>query len=170
METEFTVPWTEELVLAAQYHHLDRVMKPRPRWALFLALLFGALFAGSFYFGPPHYFTWVYGIGFILMLGIRFGRPALVKAMLRRDVRAALRKFGTYDVVYQITDEGVETRSPTGNTCMAWDKFEALWRFEDMWLLFFTRAQFFVLPTDKIAGDLGDFVVEKVRANGGKVK
>ena len=169
MDVEFAIPWTEELVLAAQ-RHLSRHALRRFR----LLVLPAALVPGAVCILGLVYQQWVIafiGLGVALGLaGIAIGRPLQLNSQVKQHVQAHFQKYGPYDLVFRIEDNGVATKTPTSQSHTTWDKFETLWRLPDMWILYITKLSFVILPADKVAGALGEFIIEKVRENGGTVK
>jgi len=79
-------------------------------------------------------------------------------------------KWGEREVAYRATDEALHVSAPEGNMKIPWAVPEKLWRYRDFWLIFIDRVNTYILPADKMAGDLGEFIIRKVRENGGKVK
>jgi len=169
MDVEFTVPWTEDLVMAAQRHIVKDLSRRYRPWFLIAALTLGAVaIAGYVHQNPVVGFLWL--VLAACMVSISLLGPGMLVGRLKQNVQAHFRKFGSYDVVFRIDDDGISTKTPTAHSRMTWDKFETLWCLPDIWILYVTKRSFDILPADKVAGEVGDFIVEKVRANGGEVK
>jgi hypothetical protein len=117
-------------------------------------------------FRPTYYVTWLLAAVVALSLAQLFLWPWL----RRRGIRTGFRKFGEYTQTYLITDDALQVKNPYAQGAMPWTKFEKLCRFDDMWLLFITKATYYVLPADEMRGEVGEFIIGKVRENGGKVK
>ncbi len=99
-------------------------------------------------------------------VGFRLG----LQMWTTRAIRRAIAKWGEYQATIRLTDASVYDRSPYAEHDYPWDKFEQVWRFDDVWLLFLSPRLFYLLPADQITPEVGEFIVGKVRENGGKVK
>jgi|WetSurMetagenome_2_1015567.scaffolds.fasta_scaffold535993_2 hypothetical protein len=77
---------------------------------------------------------------------------------------------GDVEATYTVSDEGLRYSIHKSTGLTPWHKFTRLTRFPDVWLLFVDRATVLILPAEKMEGDVGDFVVRRVRESGGKVK
>jgi len=127
-------------------------------WACTLLLCFLAF--------PHHWLTWVYAGMFV------YSVVYLVVSYLRtmRKTRLGFAQFGERELMYRVTDESLQVESPHGKLAVPWDKFGQLWRFEDAWLLFSAAGSFEIFPANLVKGEVGQFLMRKVRENGGKVK
>lgn len=50
-----------------------------------------------------------------------------------------------------------------------WDLITEVWRFPDVWLLFFDRSAFLILPIATLDSAAQAFILERVKAHGGNV-
>ena len=87
-----------------------------------------------------------------------------------RRARSEVRKWGEREIVYRVTDEGLHVRTPEGSHLAPWRVFERVLQYKTLWLLFTDSVNCYVLPRDRVSGDVGAFLVRKVREAGGKVK
>jgi len=87
-----------------------------------------------------------------------------------RQARLYVGKWGENEVAYRVADEGLHVSAPHGNAMIPWHVAERVWRYSDLWLVFIDPINTYILPADKVAGEVGDFIISKVRENGGKVK
>ena len=166
MNAEVHLQWTEDLLVRAQERFLRSLGKPR-RWRSWIILVaFSPLFLVSVVLNPAHYLTWV----FAAIVAVSLVELFLFPWLRRRGIHAGFRKFGEYTQTYIITDEAFQVKNPYAQGMVPWCKFEKLCRFDDLWLLFLTKAVYYPLPADEMKGEVGDFIVSKVCENGGKVK
>jgi hypothetical protein len=172
MNAEIHLQWTEDTVARAQEHFLITLSIGR-RWLIGQRWLnwigFGVafmLFLPCVIFGPGYYITWLLALVVAFSLAQLFLWPWLRK----RGIHNSFRKFGEYTQTYTVTDAAFHVKNPYGQGAVPWCKFEKLHRFDDMWLLFITKAVYYILPVDEMKGEVGDFIISKVRENGGKVK
>ncbi len=87
-----------------------------------------------------------------------------------RDARASAEKWGDRDILFHFTDECLHVTTPDSDARYPWHVFERLVRYKDLWLLFYSRLHYLVLPADEMAAGPSEFLIAKVRENGGKVK
>lgn len=166
MHAEIHFDWTLGLVTQAQRHFLAR-RRHYPSWIhLCFGVFFGGLFAVSAIAAPFDKMTWFFGILSIFFVAIVF----LPRYLMARSAKATIAKWGEYKAEYTISDEGVRGKGPYGENNIPWGKMEALWQFPDMWLLLITKRAFFIFPTAALTQGVREFIVLKVRENGGKVK
>lgn len=60
--------------------------------------------------------------------------------------------------------------SRLGAATLPWSAFEEVWQFEDVWLLMLSKSQFVTLPLDCVPENMRRFMLERIRAAGGRVK
>ena len=170
METIIRVKITEDF-----RRRILRRAASRGRWVYFLllllfvpilapmllAVLFSAVGYGSIDWLDP--MAWV---PFIVV-------PIFVAVFLFRRLaisKSARSGWGDIEATYRITDEGLHYETQYGQGIYPWRVFCRLRKYSDMWLLNIDRANVIALPADQVVGDVGEFILRKVRENGGKVK
>ena len=167
MDVEFVVHMDNRLREAAIRCAMQR---HSPRFLLIVVL--GTLVVGTFAFWPllNVHADWWRAIVPTTLLILFF---LLILRIRTRGIRQALEaanRLGDYDAAYRITDELFETKSPYSSDTLPWRAFVRLERHPEFWLLYCTHATAYVLPAKVMAGAVGEFVMRKVRENGGKVK
>ena len=108
--------------------------------------------------------------GALVALGLGF--MLLVAAVGWRYVRLARTKFeGMADpmVVWRFSDSTLATESDLGSMRVPWKAITKVWRFDEVWLLFFGGHGYSTLPTEALSPELRLFVEQRIMANGGKV-
>lgn len=110
-----------------------------------------------------------------ILLGLAVILIAFAMASGLLYVRAALAKFRALKdptVVWRFSDEVISTRSDLGQAEIPWRLVTRVLRFPEVWLLFFGPGGYgySTLPTAGLNAELRDYVVARVRANGGKVE
>ena len=69
-----------------------------------------------------------------------------------------------------VTDQDTITiSSDRGSTSLKWELVKEVWRFETLWLLLFSKAQFVTLPLEDLPDPMRAFILERVKATGGKI-
>jgi hypothetical protein len=103
----------------------------------------------------------------LLALG---GYFAVRYVLAMRQAGSYVKKWGESEIVYRLTDDILHISAPHGQADYPWRVFDRVLRFKRFWLLFFSRTQFLIMPADMTEGGAGEFVIAKVRENGGKVR
>lgn len=86
-----------------------------------------------------------------------------------RNAMAKLRNMGTPLAGLVVEDSSFSIATSTGRTTLCWATITAVWRFPGFWLLFFSKAQFLTVPIASLSPEMQAFILERVRASGGKV-
>jgi hypothetical protein len=129
--------------------------------SMLLALLFSAVGYGSINWSDP--MAWLPLIVVAAFIAIFFFR----RLMMNKWAQSG---WGDIEATYRITDEGLRYETQYGQGIYPWRVFCRLREYPDIWLLNIDRANLIALPADQLVGDVGEFILRKVRENGGKVK
>ena len=65
--------------------------------------------------------------------------------------------------------DAITISSDRGSSALKWELVKEVWRFETMWLMLFSKAQFVILPLADIPEPMQAFILERVEASGGKI-
>lgn len=87
-------------------------------------------------------------------------------------VRLARSKFVAMTdphVNYSLTEKTVSTKSDLGSMEAPWRTITEIWKFDDVWLLFFGSHGYSTFPASLVAPEVALFLEKQVRAHGGKV-
>ena len=136
------------------------------------------------------------GLGFILMLvalpailGVLVAQGAAVWIVVTLAVlfviavavavalyvvyyRDSLRKFRKMDkplATFCADESSFAMSSDAGTTTLQWSAVKELWQFPSVWLLLYSKTQFSTLPLACLPPETQAFVLQRVRAAGGKV-
>lgn len=160
--TKTTLHYTDKLVRSAVAAFWWRTVG----WQFVAVLLFltGYLvFATAI--GERSWLTAVAAV--VLALGI-----LLVVGVYMFHLRGSLARFRRLRVkqaALEATSERLKLSSDMGSSDVAWSVVGEVWRFDDFWLLLFSRSQFVTLPLADISDEARQFILERVRSHGGKV-
>ena len=80
-----------------------------------------------------------------------------------------LREMKTPEATFGAGESSFTFSSELGESTMNWSAVTQLWRFRHFWLLSLSKAQFITLPLADLAPDMQAYVLQRVRAAGGKV-
>lgn len=86
-----------------------------------------------------------------------------------RQALSKLRRMGDSRAVFLADDSSFTFTSNLGTASLPWTAVKALWQFDTVWLLLYSKAQFNTLPLDCVSEELRSFVAERVRLAGGRV-
>jgi hypothetical protein len=162
MSFEITVRYTEAILRRAARRFLWRFMGREallPPAGFLLALLLW------FVLDVREWYVVVLGGGCLML-------SALVLLAGALSLNRAVKRFRTMKgtaVVWRFDEDGLTSESELGRSEGKWQAASALWRFPEVWLLFFGSASYSTLPADSLAPELRAFLETKVRQAGGKV-
>jgi hypothetical protein len=162
MDRQIRVRVTQDLLIRGARRH-EQTLGPRQTWWFaFLCVLFVI----NVVFSPLHPIT--FAVGGVIALAI--GWHVVTRFLLARWARKQVAQWGEYEATYRITDEGLHISTPYFNGVCPWSQFRKLHRFKDVWLLITGPTDVRALPSDTLQGEVGEFVIRKIRENGGKVR
>lgn len=107
------------------------------------------------------------GLAVVLVLGIAFAMAVYVV-----HYRKSLQKFRQMDkpqAMFRADESSFTMSSDVGTTTLQWSAVKELWQFPSVWLLLYSKAQFTTLPIECLSPETQAYIVQCVRAAGGKV-
>jgi len=108
------------------------------------------------------------GLAAVLLVGIAF---AIVVYVVH--YRRSLHKFRQMDeprATFCADESSFTMTSDIGTTTLQWSAVKELWQFPRVWLLLYSKAQFTTLPLACLSPETQAYIVQCVRAAGGKVE
>ena len=112
--------------------------------------------------------TWLIGaLATVPALGIGFAAAVYVV-----HYRNSLRKFRQMDrprSTFRADESSFTMSSDIGTTTLQWSAVKELWQFQSVWLLLYSKTQFSTLPLACLSPETQAYIVQCVRAAGGKV-
>ena len=97
---------------------------------------------------------------------------ALAVALYVVHYRISLRKFRKMDkprATFHADESSFTMSSDAGTTTLQWSAVKELWQFPSVWLLLYSKTEFTTLPLACLPPETQVFVLQRVRAAGGKV-
>ena len=162
MSHEATLIYSETLLRQAVFAFWRRSVGV----GFIVALLVGAL--GLIVLIAQGVASWLAGaLAAVLVLGIGFAA-----AVYFVHYRKSLRKFRQMDkpqATFRADESSFTMSSDIGTTTLQWSAVKELWQFPSVWLLLYSKAQFSTLPLACLSPDTQAYIVQRVRASGGKV-
>jgi hypothetical protein len=112
--------------------------------------------------------SWIIGaLAAVLALGIAFTIVVYV-VHYRRSLRK-FRQMNTPRSTFRADESSFTMSSDIGTTTLQWSAVKELWQFPNVWLLLYSKAQFTTLPLACLPPETQAYIVQCVRAAGGKV-
>ena len=112
-------------------------------------------------------YSWRVGVlGSVISAGI-----LIVLAIYFSQYRNSLAKFramGEPSALFIADESSFTITSDTGSATLAWSSIKELWKFESVWLLLFSKAQFITLPLSDLPLDMQTIISKKVKLTGVK--
>ena len=162
MNREITVRYTPEIIKFAVRQFWRRSIDAGG-FAAFI--LMTALAIYLFVIGDRSWLLGVVGTAvlFCFVIGAASYRIYLSRSMEKfKRMNDGIAKF-------QFSDNGIWVESDIGASEVAWAFIEKIWVFPKVWLLFYPKQGYSTLPVADIDDELRQFIIEKVRENGGEV-
>lgn len=112
--------------------------------------------------------SWIIGVlATVLAVGIGFAAAVYIV-----HYRNSLRKFRQMDTprsMFRADESSFTMSSDIGTTTLQWSTVKELWQFQSVWLLLYSKSQFTTLPIECMSPETQAYIVQCVRAAGGKV-
>src|SRR6266542_1508692 len=162
MSFEITVRYTEAILRRAARRFLWRFMG---REALLPPALFLLALLLWFVFDVREWYVVVLGGGCLMLTAMVLLAGALYTNRAVKRFRLMIDPI----VVWVVSEENLSSVSELGTIEVKWKAVSGLWRFPEVWLLFFGSTGYSTLPADSLDPELRTFLESKVRQAGGKV-
>jgi len=112
--------------------------------------------------------SWVVGlVAAIVLLGVLM--PVAVYVVHYRNSMGKFREMSQPTAELIADQEVITISSDRGSSALKWELVKEVWRFETLWLLLFSKAQFVTLPLADLPAPMQAFILERVKASGGKI-
>ena len=112
--------------------------------------------------------TWLVGV-FASVLALGIGLPIALFVVHYRNSTQKLRTMGLPQASLVATESALSFSSGAGSSSLPWSAVSEIWQFPTFWLLLFSKAHFATVPLADISPDIQAFIVQHVRAAGGKI-
>lgn len=77
--------------------------------------------------------------------------------------------MGTPQASFLAEDASFTITSGLGSVTVGWSSIREVWRFEQFWLLLFSKGQFSTSPLACVPAEMQAYIQQRVRATGGKI-
>jgi hypothetical protein len=112
--------------------------------------------------------SWVVGVVALGLL-ISIAMPIALYVVHYRNSMGKLREMKQPVAELVADDEAITLSSDLGSSTLKWQGVTEVWRFRSFWLLLISKSQFVTIPLDGIPESMQSFVLDRVKAAGGKI-
>ena len=162
MPHEATLIYSESLLRQAIFGFWHRSVGI----GFFVALLIAAL--GLVVLVALGQSSWIIGgLATVLAVGMAFAIVVYV-VHYRRSLQK-FRQMNSPQAMFRAEESSFTMVSDIGTTTLQWSAVKELWQFSNVWLLLYSKAQFTTLPLACLSPETQAYIVQCVRAAGGKV-
>jgi hypothetical protein len=81
-----------------------------------------------------------------------------------------LRILDPPESMWTLTEKAVAQRSSMGESTLPWEALHEVWRFDNLWLLFWGKGVYSMIPVAQFPREARDLVERRVRESGGDVR
>lgn len=112
--------------------------------------------------------SWLVGlVGAVVFMAIAI-MTATYFVHLRRSL-TKLENMGLPIATLELGEEQFHVSSNIGRSEILWSQITQVWRFNEVWLIFFSAGEFMTLPISSISEENKEFIINKVSHTGAKV-
>ena len=162
MKYETTISYTEAMIIAAAKKYWLRKYFSD---AVLSILVLGAV---SYFFFVEGYQNWAVGFLFAIALIYTITVYAVFFVWRGRSL-AMYRAMGTPLVKWSFTEDAFISESGAGKAELKWPTIKKLWRYNDVWLLFYASGAYSTLPVETLSNEAKNFIEQKIRETGGHI-
>jgi YcxB-like protein len=87
-----------------------------------------------------------------------------------RNALHKLKAMGNAQATLDASATSLSLSSAAGTATLPWSAVAEVWRFKSCWLLLFSKSQFVTLPLENLNPEAAAFILDRIRASGGKVR
>ncbi|MBU1412480.1 YcxB family protein [Myxococcota bacterium] len=98
------------------------------------------------------------------------GFAALFFIVHYRSSLGRFRRMVPPEAKFAVDDETFAFTSSMGEAKLKWSVIRELWKFDDLWLILYAQGGFNVLPVAGVLKPMREFIEDRVKASGGKIR
>ncbi|WP_040307511.1 YcxB family protein [Agarivorans albus] len=112
--------------------------------------------------------SWLVGLsGTVVVMAVTI-MTALYFVHYKRSI-AKLASMGKPEATLELESYRFRVASGAGSSEIEWSLIKQVWKFDGLWLLFFSAGEFMTLPTENISGENLEFILTRLEEVGAKV-
>lgn len=162
MQYRAALTYTEPLVAAAVRAYWNKTIGPAFLFAVALLITFLVWLLAN---GDR---SWLVGLtAAVALLGVVM--PIAVYVVHYRNSMGKFREMSSPVADLVAEDDTFTISSDRGTTCLKWNTVAEVWRFDSIWLLLFSKAQFITLPLQDVPAPMQAFMLDRIKSAGGKI-
>lgn len=162
MKCQQTIAYSEEILKCGVRRFWIRFIN----WHGFLAI--GLAVGGFLYLLLAEDRSWLFWTCAVLA-SLLVVLPILLYFVYLRQGLTKFARMQSKNVELALTESEFMTKSDLGTVSVPWTTFSKLWRYPDVWLLFFDGNSFMTLPANQLDDEVKTMLIEQIRGSGGKV-
>jgi len=108
-------------------------------------------------------------VTWLLLFALGVLMPVLVYVVHYRNSMSKFREMSSPTAEFMADDDGFTLTSDRATTTPKWSATREVRRYNVLWLLLFSRAQFVTIPLHGLSEEMRAFVLGKIENSGGKV-
>ena len=112
--------------------------------------------------------SWLVGV-YASVITVGIGFAIAIYLVHYRNAMTKFRGLSSGQATLVVTDSTLSFSSDLGSSTLPWSAVKEVWQFERVWLLLFSKAQFVTLPVLSLSAEVQSFVLQQIKAAGGKV-
>jgi len=115
-----------------------------------------------------HDLSWQTG-AFGTVIGFGYVFSASVYVVHYKNSLAKFHDLRDSTAAFCADDRSFTIESSIGKSTLQWASVKEVWKFQNVWLLLFSKAHFSTLPVANLSPELQQLIVSSVKAAGGKI-
>ena len=112
--------------------------------------------------------SWIVGV-LATFVFLSIVLPVTIYVVHYRNTLEKFRAMKEPVAEFTVDDDVLTLASDQGTATLKWSAVTEVWRFESLWLVLFSKSQFVTIPLEGLPESMQSFVVERVKASGGKI-
>jgi hypothetical protein len=112
--------------------------------------------------------SWVVGVMATTVLLSFLLMAATYVVHLRRSLER-LRRMGAPEATLELGEDRFRISSGSGSSEIEWSLIRQVWRFEGVWILFFSASEFMLLPTTALPSEARELILAKAKGAGARI-
>jgi YcxB-like protein len=109
--------------------------------------------------------AWLLGVMGTVLVGLAVLMTLLYFVHFRRTI-TRFRRMGSKQATLEVTDDKFRMSSDLGSSELSWSVVTKIWKFPEFWLLFYSAAQFSIVPVNEMSLGVQSTILERAMAHG----
>ncbi|KTC98434.1 YcxB family protein [Legionella erythra] len=159
---QITLTYDESMVRKAIFRFWKRTVGLVYMLALVLMTI---LFAILLYQGNR---SWLVGaLGAVLL--ISFLMILTLYLVHFRNAWYKFKEMGSPVASFIAAENSATISSSAGSSTFPWSAIKEVWRYDDLWLFFFSKSQFVTFPSAQVSEEVQTYILQRIEHAGGRI-